>query len=66
MTTFSRKSLTAIAAAAAAIALPAALLAAPKAKITPKQAEAAATKAVPGKATKATYEFEDGHWQYAV
>jgi hypothetical protein len=39
---------------------------APKAKITPAQAEAAATKKIQGKATSAKYEFEDGHWQYAV
>lgn len=49
-----------------AAAIPAALAAPPKAKITPAQAEAAATRAVPGTATKATYEFEDGRWQYAV
>lgn len=38
----------------------------PKAKITPKQAEAAAVRKLGGKATPAKYEFEDGHWQYAV
>jgi len=38
----------------------------PKAKVSPAQAEAAATKKIPGRATSAKYEFEDGHWQYAV
>ncbi len=38
----------------------------PKHKITPAQAKAAALKAVPGTATSAKYEFEDGKWQYAV
>ena len=56
------------AALTAALALPvlAAQAAPPKAKISPAQAKAAAVKKVPGKATTATYEFEDGHWQYAV
>ena len=36
------------------------------ARITPAQAEAAAIKKIPGKALSAKYEFEDGHWQYAV
>ena len=36
------------------------------ARSTPAQAEAAAVKKIPGKATAAKYEFEDGHWQYAV
>ncbi len=36
------------------------------ARITPDQAKAAALKKIPGKATAAKYEFEDGHWQYAV
>lgn len=40
--------------------------AAPAAKITPAQARAAAVKKIPGKALSAKYEFEDGHWQYAV
>ena len=40
--------------------------AAPAAKITPAQAKAAAVKKIPGKALSAKYEFEDGHWQYAV
>ena len=40
--------------------------AAPTAKITPTQAKAAAVKKIPGKALSAKYEFEDGHWQYAV
>lgn len=38
----------------------------PKAKLSPKQAEAAAVKKFPGKAMSAVYENEDGHWQYAV
>jgi single-stranded DNA-binding protein len=38
----------------------------PKAKITPAQAKASAVKKIPGRATAAKYEFEDGHWQYAV
>ena len=38
----------------------------PAAKITPAQAKAAAVKKIPGKALSAKYEFEDGHWQYAV
>ena len=38
----------------------------PKAKISPAQAKAAAVKRIPGKAQSAKYEFEDGHWQYAV
>lgn len=38
----------------------------PKAKISPAQAKASAVKKIPGKATAAKYEFEDGHWQYAV
>jgi len=36
------------------------------ARITPAQAKASALKKIPGKATAAKYEFEDGHWQYAV
>ena len=36
------------------------------ARITPAQAEAAAVKKIPGRAMSAKYEFEDGHWQYAV
>lgn len=36
------------------------------ARITPAQAEAAAVKKIPGTAQSAKYEFEDGHWQYAV
>ncbi len=36
------------------------------ARITPAQAEAAAVKKIPGTARSAKYEFEDGHWQYAV
>jgi hypothetical protein len=46
--------------------LPFTAQAAPKAKITPQQAKASAVKKIPGKATTAKYEFEDGHWQYAV
>ena len=41
-----------------------AALAAPP--ITPAQAEAAAMRKIPGKAQTAKYEYEDGHWQYAV
>lgn len=54
---------------AAALALPAVLkaqAALPKAKITPEQAAAAATKSIPGHVLATKYEFEDGHWQYAV
>lgn len=36
------------------------------ARITAAQAEAAAVKRIPGKALSAKYEFEEGHWQYAV
>ena len=39
---------------------------APKPKVSAKQAEAAAVKKIRGKALSAKYEFEDGHWQYAV
>ena len=49
-----------------ALLLPIASQAAPKARITPQQAEASAVKKIPGHATGAKYEFEDGHWQYAV
>ncbi len=50
-----------------AVALPAALHAAPPAaKVSPRQAEAAAVARIPGKALAAKYEFEDGRWQYAV
>ena len=38
----------------------------PKPRITAAQAEVAALKKIPGKAQSAKYEFEDGHWQYAV
>lgn len=38
----------------------------PTPKISPDQAKAAAVKKIPGKALSAKYEFEDGHWQYAV
>ena len=38
----------------------------PAAKITPAQAKAAAVKKIPGTTQSAKYEFEDGHWQYAV
>lgn len=54
---------------AAALTLPAALTAQaapPKAKITPEQAAASATRRIPGHAIATKYEFEDGHWQYAV
>ena len=57
----------AAAVAVAAFGLAAPVLAAPpKAKITPAQAEAAATRKISGKILSAKYEFEDGHWQYAV
>lgn len=36
------------------------------ARISPDQAKAAAVKKIPGTAQSAKYEFEDGHWQYAV
>jgi hypothetical protein len=55
-------SVAAFAVTAAAQAAPAP----PKAKISPKTAMANAVKKIPGKATAAKYEFEDGHWQYAV
>ncbi len=67
MNNISRVQLTA--ALFAALALPAALTAhaaPPKAKITPQQADAAAVKRIPGKVLATKYEFEDGHWQYAV
>lgn len=67
MNNISRVQLTA--ALFAALALPAALsahAAPPKAKITPQQANAAAVKRIPGKVLATKYEFEDGHWQYAV
>ncbi len=50
---------------AAAAVLPAAA-APPVAKITVKQAKAAALKKIPGTVTSTKYEFEDGRWQYAV
>ncbi len=40
--------------------------AAPRAAISPAQAKASALKKITGHATAAKYEFEDGHWQYAV
>lgn len=52
-------------AAALAAVLPSAA-APPKAKVSVRQAEAAAVKRIPGTAQSAKYEFEDGHWQYAV
>jgi hypothetical protein len=55
--------LTALAALTAAVA---AAPAQPKHKISPSQAKAVALRSVPGKATSAKYEFEDGKWQYAV
>lgn len=54
---------------AAALILPTALkaqAAPPKAKITPAQAAVSATQRIPGHALATKYEFEDGHWQYAV
>ena len=58
----------AITATAAFTTMPAAQAApaTPKAKISIPQAEAAAVKKVAGTAQSAKYEFEDGHWQYAV
>ncbi len=56
---------TALAAAFALTTALTAFAAPPKAKITPQQA-AAAAKRVGGKALATKYEFEDGHWQYAV
>ncbi len=38
----------------------------PTPRISPDQAKAAALKKIPGKALSAKYEFQDGHWQYAV
>ncbi len=38
----------------------------PKARVSAQQAEAAAVRRIPGHALSAKYEFEDGHWQYAV
>lgn len=43
-----------------------AVAAPPKARISARQAEAAAVKRIPGKPLSAKYEFEDGRWQYAV
>lgn len=54
---------------ALAAMLPLAAQAAPAkaaSRISPAQAEAAATAKIPGKALSAKYEFEDGHWQYGV
>ena len=66
-THLSRTRLTAALAAAFALTTALAAFAAPpKAKITPPQAAAAATKRLGGKALATKYEFEDGHWQYAV
>ncbi len=47
-----------------ALLLPAASFAA--SHITAAQAKAAAVRRISGKALSAKYEFEDGHWQYAV
>ena len=59
------KTLTAGLMLAAGLTLAGAALAAPR--ITPAQAEAAAVKKMPGTtAQSAKYEYEDGHWQYAV
>jgi len=49
---------------AGALMLPTASLAA--SRITAAQAKAAAVSRIPGKPLSAKYEFEDGHWQYAV
>lgn len=52
--------------AAAVFSASATSAAPPKARISPRQAEAAAVRRIPGTAQSAKYEFEDGHWQYAV
>lgn len=57
---------TLLVAAALAAAAQAVQAAPPQAKISPKTAMANAVKKIPGKATAAKYEFEDGYWQYAV
>jgi len=62
--TLSKISATLGIALAGAMILPAASFAA--SRITAAQAEAAAVSRIPGKALSAKYEFEDGHWQYAV
>ncbi len=56
----------ATAVAAAMFATGATQAAPPKARISPRQAEAAAVRRIPGQALSAKYEFEDGRWQYAV
>ena len=56
----------AVAASILAVSLSAWAGAAPKPKLSAMQAEAAATRHIPGKAMSSKYEFEDGHWQYAV
>ncbi len=61
------RSLTPLAAAAAALALVGTAQAAPpKAKTSPAQASAAAVRHIPGRVRSTKYEFEDGRWQYAV
>jgi len=52
--------------AAAVFSAPPTFAVPPKARISARQAEAAAVRRIPGKALSAKYEFEDGHWQYAV
>ncbi|HET6382078.1 MAG TPA: PepSY domain-containing protein [Armatimonadota bacterium] len=53
--------------AAAGIAITTTAVAAPpKPKISVKRAKSVAAHKVHGKAVSAKYEFEDGHWQYAV
>lgn len=56
----------AAAVAATFFSTPQAQAAPPKPHVTARQAEAAAVRRIPGQALSAKYEFEDGHWQYAV
>jgi len=53
-------------AAAAFACTQGAFAAPPKPAVSARQAEAAAVRRIPGQALSAKYEFEDGHWQYAV
>ncbi len=53
-----------LAASFALASLATAAIAAPH--VSPAQAKAAAVKKLGGQALSAKYEFEDGHWQYAV
>ncbi len=58
--------LAAAAVAASLFGMGAAQAAPPKARVSARQAEAAAVRRIPGTALSAKYEFEDGRWQYAV